>query len=286
MNEKTMNDEKEQKEQDSAYNEVTCYDICERAEITFEQNGGAVFLSVCSRSRPLRKLCRRHPFVLDVLIHVADQLGVGDMLQRAESHRDVSLLVTISMHFPALAIRLFNERNDSRMFPHVHQRGGDHALMLQSGQTRYILCIITYSAHSSVIEKAAAILEDQNVKETVLELLFYGRINAYTSVKQLLRRAENDLGICFINNSMKSVMLHRLAPRGRYYESEGSELRSIVETMHAQHTRYAEQIRPVLMKVIGLMHIIPLHEIIERYVFVNDDKEQQMLQDERKKQIN
>lgn len=247
----------------TAIQSYTHDDICPELELIYEDHCGAAFLSVCTRTRPLHRLCRRHPFVLDILIYVAEALGVGDMLQRAEQQSGVSLFLTICVHFSELAMRLLRAPQQSKMFPNVTQQG----TMFSSSRYPYsnsILCHLSLGQYKNLAFAAVTTIHNNNVKKALMDLFIHFHFRHMTVISELLARVETDPGIFLMCKQAKSnILLHCLKNRC----CPTSEFKFAIEDLYNKHSVYTTHVISLLVPV---SHIGGVRAMVKDYLFVVD----------------
>lgn len=257
LGEKVVNHEvKETKEHvESKRDPISCTEICPKPETHYENQYGAVFLSLCTVSHSLIQISDRHPFILSVLIYAAKEMGVGELLQRP-SDEDCSLFRSICL-FPSLAIRLLHEPQDSSMFPNLTQKVKDVSLIYN----------IFDLGNQKLTEIASDVLSDQYVNEAIHHLIQYNYVTDDHAFLLMLRRTIMDPGILFMSMSTALDFITM-----EFFTHEEKNIRSLIIELYRLHFAYNENILPLLAETLGssLLYISSLYVLIKQYLYVKD----------------
>ena len=254
LNEKVVDhDIKETKEQ-RVESSFSCIDICAKPEVHYENQCGAVFLSLCTVSHSLIQISDRHPFILSVLIYAAKEMGVGELLQRPSDH--CSLFRSICSLFPSLAIRLLHEPQDSNMFPKLTQKVPN----------AYLIYEIFDLENQELTKIACDILSDQYVNETIYKLREYNFVTNEYAFLLMLRRTTMDPGILFmsVSTTLDYITLE--------FSSQKTNIQSLVLELYRLHSLYDANVLPILAQTLGssLLYISSLCVLIQQYLYVKD----------------
>lgn len=243
----------------------TYVDICPKFEVDYDQKCGAAFLSLCCVSLSLKSLCRHNSTVLPMLILVAKELGVGDMLRRCcyscENIR-LSLFNIIRSHIPLLAILLLKEPRTSPMFPNLMQEYHP-----ESGLELLPELIFTslpwIREQEQLIQTIAVVMEEKFVEKISRQILSFRDRGGAGLFYSLLIKRVIDPGILFMSKTTFFAIVEK-------FGIDDHNIRSSALDLYVAHSNYANNILPLLLQVIGpsLLHISSLCELVKSYLFV------------------